>query len=67
MKVAYYEPLFYDLITFRFRYREADTKLAEGCDDDCHLVNLCDMVTPFYGYNLHCEVLSEIFKNSTTT
>ncbi|KAF2878765.1 hypothetical protein ILUMI_27406 [Ignelater luminosus] len=49
---------------FRYKFRDGDAALQKGCDDKCHLSNICYMVTSYHGQTLHCDYLTEIW-NST--
>ncbi|KAF2893416.1 hypothetical protein ILUMI_12760 [Ignelater luminosus] len=49
---------------FRYKYREADTTLAKGCNNECQINNLCTMVTSHPEQTLHCEILTEIYNSS---
>ncbi|KAF2893414.1 hypothetical protein ILUMI_12758 [Ignelater luminosus] len=46
---------------FRYKYKEADTMLARGCNNQCEIDNLCRMVISYSECTQQCETLKEIY------
>ncbi|KAF2878762.1 hypothetical protein ILUMI_27403, partial [Ignelater luminosus] len=46
---------------FRYKWRESDTALAKGCNDECEIHNLCNMVTYQPEYTIQCKILTDIY------
>ncbi|XP_056647542.1 sphingomyelin phosphodiesterase 1-like isoform X1 [Diorhabda sublineata] len=45
----------------RYKFREGDTELAKGCDDDCKKDLLCSMVKTQYGDDYMCNKVKKLF------
>ncbi|GLV41289.1 uncharacterized protein CBL_04813 [Carabus blaptoides fortunei] len=49
---------------FRFKYREGDLYLAEGCNQACHEENMCTIVTTEFGKTKLCDELTLAYRDT---
>ncbi|KAB0799307.1 hypothetical protein PPYR_07187 [Photinus pyralis] len=46
---------------FRYKHRDADPMISEGCDSPCEVANICTMVTATYGNDYHCKMYTGLY------
>ncbi|CAH1104931.1 unnamed protein product, partial [Psylliodes chrysocephalus] len=49
---------------YRFKFRNGDIALQEGCDDDCKKDLLCTMVKTEYGDDTVCDKVKNLYDNN---
>ncbi|XP_031341330.1 sphingomyelin phosphodiesterase-like [Photinus pyralis] len=46
---------------FRYKFRDSDYFISQGCNSTCELENICTMVTAAYGSDDRCKMYTELY------